>query len=87
MTKKVILTIITLSTFSIILSACSSSNKLMMDIENQPSPNESSPPAPLTTTPAADPSTLSDDQLLLQMESESDAEIDREFSRLDAELK
>lgn len=87
MTKKIILTTIVLSTFALLLSACSSVDKLRVDVQNESDISVTSPPESLTTTPTTDPSTLSDEQLLLQMESESDASIDQEFARLDSELE
>jgi len=86
MTKKIILTTILLSASSLILSACSSSDKLRVDVQNNsdtsiPSSETISPP------PTSDPSTMTDDQLLQEMESDNDAQVDQEFARLSTELK
>lgn len=87
MTKKIIFTTLALSVFSSLLSACSVGDKLQVDLQDQSNVSITSSPESKTTTPDTDPSTLSDEQLLLQMESESDASIDQEFARLDSELE
>jgi predicted small secreted protein len=87
MTKKIILTTVFLSASSFLLSACSTSDKLRVDVQNGSDVSVTSTPETISASPTSDPSTLSDEQLLLQMESDSDASIDQEFSRLDSELK
>jgi len=87
MTKKIILTTILLSTFSILLSACSPTSKLKVDVDTSSDLGAKTYSEDITSGPTSDPSTLSDEQLLLQMESESDASIDQEFSRLESELE
>ncbi|MBI2465228.1 hypothetical protein HYV64_03735 [Candidatus Shapirobacteria bacterium] len=87
MTKKIILTTIVLSSFSLLLSACSSVDKLRVNVETETDSDTQTYSEDISTAPTTDPSTLSDDQLLLQMESESNAQIDQEFSRLDSELE
>lgn len=87
MTKKIIFTTILLSTFTILLSACSPKGELKVDVDTSTSLDSQALSEDVSSTPTTDPSKLSDDQLLLQMESESDAQIDQEFSRLDSELE
>lgn len=87
MTKKIILTTVFLSVSSFLLSACSTSDKLRVGVQNGSDVSVTSTSENISASPTSDPSTLSDEQLLLQMESDSDASIDQEFFRLDSELK
>lgn len=87
MTQKIILTTIFLLASSFLLSACSSPDKLRVNVQSDTDASITLPEESASGTPTSDPSSLSDDQLLLQMESENDATIDQEFSRLDSELK
>jgi len=87
MTKKIILTTVALSAFSFLLSACTTTDKLRVDVQHGSDMSVTSALETISASPSSDPSTLSDEQLLLQMESDSDASIDQEFNRLDSELK
>jgi hypothetical protein len=88
MIKKNLLFILLVLISSLALSACSPTAKLSVDsqiesTDSQPTTSDSR----LSASPSPDPSKMSDEQLLLQMESESDASIDQEFSRLEKELE
>lgn len=87
MIKKTLFIAVTLLFTTLILSACSPSAKLSLDgqvdVGNSPVTSIDSP----VDTPTLSPSQMSDEQLLLQMESESDASIDQEFARLEKELE
>lgn len=78
---------VTLLFTTLLLSACSPSAKLSLDgrvdVDNGSVTSNDSP----ADTPTLSPSQMSDEQLLLQMESESDVSIDQEFARLEKELE